>query len=70
MKLISQCLFNKNRAISFTCAHWSRAMVDAFQSKAKKKKKETETKKVLGVGVAGIKQRPQVTSAVHCSTDK
>ena len=44
-------------------------MVDAFQSKAKKKK-ETETKKVLGVGVAGIKQRPQVTSAVHCSTDK
>ena len=69
MKLISQCLFNKNRAISFTCAHWSGAMVDAFQSKAKKKK-ETETKKVLGVGVAGIKQRPQVTSAVHCSTDK
>ena len=68
MKLISQCLFNKNRAISFTCAHWSRAMVDVFQSKAKKK--ETETKKVLGVGVAGIKQRPQVTSAVHCSTDK
>ena len=53
MKLISQCLFNKNRAISFTCAHWSRAMVVAFQSKAKKK--ETETKKVLGVGVAGIK---------------
>ena len=69
MKLISQCLFNKNRAISFTCAHWSRAMVDAFQSKAKKKK-ETEAKKVLGVGVAGIKQRPQVTSAVHRSTDK
>lgn len=69
MKLISQCLFNKNRAISFTCAHWSRAMVDVFQSKATKKK-ETETKKVLGVGVAGIKQRPQVTSAVHCSTDK
>lgn len=68
MKLISQCLFNKNRAISFTCAYWSRAMVDVFQSKAKKKKKQT--KKVLGVGVAGIKQRPQVTSAVHCSTDK
>ena len=35
-----------------------------------KKKKETETKMVLGVGVAGIKQRPQVTSVVHCSTDK
>ena len=69
MKLISQYLFNKNRAISFTFAYWSRAMVDVFQSKAKKKK-ETETKKVLGVGVAGIKQRPQVTSAVHCSTDK
>ena len=39
MKQISQFLFYKNRAISFTCADWSRAMVDAVQSKAKKKKK-------------------------------
>ena len=61
MKQISQFLFYKNRAISFTCADWSRAMVDAVQSKAKKKEEETETKKVLGVGVVGIKQRSQVT---------
>ena len=60
MKQISQFLFYKNRAISFTCADWSRAMVDAVQSKAKKKE-ETATKKVLGVGVVGIKQRSQVT---------
>ena len=69
MKLISQCLFNKNRAISFTCAHGREPWLMFFKVR-QKKKKETETKKVLGVGVAGIKQRPQVTSAVHCSTDK
>lgn len=60
MKQISQFLFYKNRAITFTCADWSRAMVDGVQSKVKKRE-ETETKKVLGVGVAGIKQRSQVT---------
>ena len=44
MKQISQFLFYKNRAISFTCADWSRAMVDAVQSKAKKKKKKLRQK--------------------------
>ena len=39
MKQINQLLFYKNRAISFTCADWSRAMVDAVQSKAKRKRR-------------------------------
>ena len=39
MKQIRQFLFYHNRAISFSSADWSRAMVDAVQSETKNKKK-------------------------------